>query len=76
MTTLRQILKMIDDDFLDAELTVNVFDGYLNSARCEVKPEFAFFPRSLPVKQTGEPARLTIRVFSENHRLVKIKGTK
>lgn len=66
--TIREIYKLIKaegEEFLDAELHIRVWsNGKLGHA---VPPTSLWgFPRSRPVKQTGEPAHISMEVYLED----------
>jgi len=70
--TLRKIIELLGEDFLDAELSVQVMDGNRNQEFMPLKLDYSSFPRTPAYPQTGEPARLSFKVYLDDHRLVKL----
>lgn len=71
MTTLRQIIDKLGEQYMDAELSVIVVDGHLNTEWMPVPLDYSAFPREEARPPTNEPARLTMRLHLDAHRLVK-----
>ena len=71
MTTLRQIIDKLGEQYMDAELSVIVVDGHLNTEWMPVPLDYSAFPREEARPQTNEPARLTMKLHLDVHRLVK-----
>lgn len=71
--TLRDIINLLGEEYMDADLSFSIRDGNLNHSWCTVSVDYGNFPRSKANEQTGEPARLTVNLYLDEHRLVKVK---
>lgn len=69
--TLRKIIELLGEEFLDAELSIQVVDGR-NHEWMPLELDYHNFPRTPAYPQTNEPARLTIKAYLSDHRLVRL----
>ena len=71
--TIRKLIELVGEEFMDAELSIAVVDGNNNREDVEFPEETWKLPRVTAIKQTGEPARMRIKVYLEEKRLVSVK---
>jgi len=72
MATLREIVAELGDEWLDAEFSVRVFDGYRNSEHSDVTAHYSNFWRHHGGSE-GKDLFLRLEVGLEKNRLVKAR---
>lgn len=72
MATIREIIAELGEEWLDAEFSVRVFDGYRNSEYQPVKAHYSEFFRHHGGPE-GKDLYLRLEVSLEKSRLVKVK---
>ena len=73
MATLREIIAELGEEWLDAEFSVRVFDGYRNSEHANVEAHYSNFWRHHAGPE-GKDLFLRLEVGMSKHRLVKAKN--
>ena len=69
--TLRQLIEKVGDEYMDAELSINIIGKNGASAyTCQ----FTDWPSRRPADpRTGEPAYMTLSGFDHSKRILKVK---
>jgi hypothetical protein len=70
MATLREIIAELGEEWLDAELSVRVYDGHRNAEYSNVEAHYSNFFRNYG-RPEGKDRFLRVEVGLEQHRLVK-----
>ena len=73
MATLREIIAELGEEWLDAEFSVRVFDGYRNSEHSSIDAHYSNFWRHHGGPE-GKDLYLRVDVGLEKTRLVKVKA--
>lgn len=71
MATLRQIIEKMGEEWMDAEFTVRVYDGHLNSEYTTTDDSYHSWSRFGDSMSTDGVKQLRINVGISQHRLVK-----
>jgi len=73
MATLREIIAELGEEWLDAEFSVRVFDGYRNSEHSNVAAHYSNFWRHNGGPE-GKDLHLRLEVCLDKNRLVKARA--